>query len=60
MWNRIEFLYKKLTALEYQVETEGCAAAHYGETTYECDIQNPCGLCRMRNKYSALLDNQHP
>jgi chromosome segregation ATPase len=39
-----------LRALRDQVETGGCAAAHAGETTYECRPEQTCGLCRLRQR----------
>jgi hypothetical protein len=44
---------KALAALRWQVEHHGCAAAHLGETTYECNVQEPCGLCRLRAERDA-------
>jgi hypothetical protein len=35
-------------ALKFQIDNEGCVAAHIGERTYECDATKPCGLCRLR------------
>lgn len=43
-------------ALVFQIENEGCVAAHKGELTYECDVTKPCGLCRMRAKIEKLED----
>lgn len=45
---------KQLAALRWQVEHEGCAASHLGETTYECRADAPCGLCRLRSERDAL------
>lgn len=45
-----DLLTKQLAALRWQVEHEGCAASHLGETTYECRADAPCGLCRLRNE----------
>jgi len=40
----------EVAALRWQVEHEGCAASHIGETTYECHADAPCGLCRLRGE----------
>lgn len=45
---------KQLDALRWQVEHEGCAASHLGETTYECRADAPCGLCRLRAERDRL------
>lgn len=45
---------KQLDALRWQVENEGCAASHLGETTYECRADAPCGLCRLRSERDRL------
>jgi hypothetical protein len=37
-------------ALRDQIEAGGCAAAHIGERTLECDATRPCGLCRLRGE----------
>jgi len=42
-----------VAALRDQIERGGCAAAHAGETTYECDAAKPCGLCRLRGRAEA-------
>lgn len=51
--------HRRLDALRWQIENEGCAASHLGETTYECRADAPCGLCRLRSerdKLRAVLD----
>lgn len=45
---------RRLDALRWQVENEGCAASFLGETTYECKADAPCGLCRLRSERDAL------
>jgi len=47
---------KRLDALRWQVEHEGCAASHLGETTYECQADATCGLCRLRQERDALRE----
>jgi hypothetical protein len=52
---------RRLAALQWQVENEGCAASHLGETTYECRADAPCGLCRLRadrDRLRAALHNK--
>jgi hypothetical protein len=44
---------KRVAALLDQIENEGCSAAHYGERTYECNVEKPCGLCRLRSRANA-------
>lgn len=44
---------KRVHALEDQIEHAGCSAAHEGERTYECRIEAPCGLCRLRARAEA-------
>lgn len=44
---------KRVHALEDQIEHAGCSAAHEGERTYECRIEAPCGLCRLRTRAEA-------
>lgn len=46
--SRAEKAERALAALRDQVAAGGCEAAHLGERTYECDIAQPCGLCRLR------------
>lgn len=46
---------KQVATLLDQIENFGCAASHYGERTYECNVQKPCGLCRLRSKASAAV-----
>ena len=48
--DRANYAEKKLKALHYQIEFEGCEASHYGETTYECNIRNECNLCKLREE----------
>jgi len=50
---------KQLDALRWQVEHEGCAASHLGETTYECRADAPCGLCRLRAERDRLRAALH-
>lgn len=45
---------RKVEALLDQIEAEGCAVAHLGERTYECNIQKSCGLCRLRDQRDEL------
>ena len=45
-----DFWKARAEALSWQIDNEGCAASHKGETTYNCDATKPCGLCRLRNK----------
>jgi hypothetical protein len=45
---RAERAEAKLRALQWQIDHCGCSESHIGELTYECDIQNPCGMCRLR------------
>jgi hypothetical protein len=47
---------KRLSALLWQVENEGCAVSHLGETTYECRADAICGLCRLRQERDALRE----
>ena len=53
------FWKRKYEALVWQVQIEGCEVAHIGEYTYECNVQSPCGLCRLRqdrDKYRKLAE----
>lgn len=45
---------KKFEALQWQIENDGCAGSSMGETTLECDVSHPCGLCRARFARSAV------
>lgn len=45
---------KERDALLWQIEHEGCAVSHIGETTYECRADSPCGLCRLRGQRDRL------
>jgi hypothetical protein len=44
---------QRVADLVAQIERAGCAAAHAGETTYECNVSKPCGLCRLRARAEA-------
>jgi len=50
---------RRADALLWQVEHEGCAASHVGETTYECRADAPCGLCRLRAERNRLRAALH-
>ena len=50
---RVRIERDRLVALEWQIEHEGCAVSHKHERTYECRVEHPCGLCRLRNRASA-------
>lgn len=43
-------------ALLWQIEIGGCAVAGPGETTYECAVDRPCGLCKMRSQRDAAVE----
>jgi hypothetical protein len=45
---------KKFEALQWQIENDGCAGSSMGETTLECNVSQPCGLCRARFARSAV------
>lgn len=45
---RLRYSERKLIALQDQIDNEGCVVAHYGERTYECRVEKPCGLCALR------------
>ena len=47
---------KRLNALLWQVENEGCAVSHLGETTYECRADAVCGLCKLRQERDSLRE----
>ena len=47
---------KRLDALRWQIENEGCVVSHLGETTYECRADVTCGLCRLRQERDALRE----
>lgn len=53
--NDLESRYK---ALLDQARNLGCLAANVGERTYECDISDPCSLCRLRTDIRVLLFNK--
>lgn len=56
---RLKDARQRLEALRWQVEHEGCAASHLGETTYECRADAPCGLCRLRAERDRLRAESH-
>ncbi len=49
---------RQLDALRWQVEHHGCAVAHMGETTFECDATSPCGLCRLRHERDKAASDE--
>lgn len=57
---RAEHWKKKAESLEWQIENLGCSASRKGETTYECNAERPCGLCRTRSALESVKEACDP